>query len=91
VAATPESAATLAGRGPWLRVDVVDTGVGIAPERAARIFEAFVQGQAAHERAGGTGLGLTISRRLARLMRGDVTVVSTPGRGSRFSLWLPTA
>jgi signal transduction histidine kinase len=77
--------------GPWLRVDVADTGVGIPVARQQLIFDPFVQGHAAHERAAaGTGLGLTISRRLARLMGGDITLVSAPGAGSRFSLWLPT-
>jgi signal transduction histidine kinase len=81
----------VSGSGPWLRVDVADTGVGIPVARQALIFDPFVQGHAAHERAAaGTGLGLTISRRLARLMGGDITLVSAPGAGSRFSLWLPT-
>ena len=76
--------------GPWTRVDVVDTGVGIPPARQLLIFDPFVQGHAPHERAAaGTGLGLTISRRLARLMGGDITLVSAPGLGSRFTLWLP--
>lgn len=79
------------GSGPWLRVDVADTGVGIPASRQNLIFDPFVQGHAAHERAAaGTGLGLTISRRLARLMGGEITLVSAPGAGSRFSLWLPT-
>jgi hypothetical protein len=78
------------GRGPWASVRVTDTGVGIAPDQQSRIFEAFHQINGGHTRtAGGTGLGLTISRRLARLMGGDLTVKSEPGRGSAFTLWLP--
>ena len=72
-----------------LRVDVEDTGPGLAPDRAARIFDDFVQGDASLSRAhGGTGLGLSIARDLARRMGGDITLRSTPGVGSVFSLSL---
>ncbi|HXC24928.1 MAG TPA: PAS domain-containing sensor histidine kinase [Gemmatimonadaceae bacterium] len=76
----------------YLRVD--DTGIGIAPDQLEKIFEPFVQGPVPAEADGsgaprGTGLGLTISRRLARLMGGDVTATSTPNAGSQFTLWLP--
>ena len=71
---------------PRLRVDVVDTGPGIAPDQAARLFKPFSQartGVGAHP--GGTGLGLTISRRLANLLGGTVELVrSKPGEGSVF-------
>jgi PAS domain S-box-containing protein len=88
----PDGDARLAGTGPWLRIDVEDTGMGIPPERLSTIFEPFVQVDASYTRqAGGTGLGLTISRRLARLMEGDLTVRSTLGRGSCFTVWLPAA
>ena len=82
---------TLEGPGPWLAVEVEDTGQGIPPEALERIFEPFAQVEGGHtRRAGGTGLGLTISRRFARLMGGDLTVTSEVGRGSCFVLWLPT-
>jgi len=78
--------------GPWLCLTVEDTGVGIAPSEQQRIFQPFVQGDSGYTRAhGGAGLGLTISRRLARLMGGELTVDSTEGEGSRFTLWLPAA
>jgi PAS domain S-box-containing protein len=88
----PDDDARLPGAGPWVRIDVEDTGMGIAPERLATVFEPFVQVDASYTRqAGGTGLGLTISRRLAHLMDGDLTVRSRLGRGSCFTLWLPAA
>jgi signal transduction histidine kinase len=74
----------------WVYIRVRDTGVGIAVEQLPLIFDPFVQGETGHTRSNdGTGLGLTISRRLARLMGGDVTVRSVPGEGSVFTLWLP--
>jgi len=70
-----------------LKVCVADTGRGVKPERLSRIFQPFDQGDESTARThGGTGLGLAISRELARLMGGDLTVESTPGAGSRFTL-----
>ncbi len=73
-----------------LRIDVQDTGIGIAPEQFERVFEPF---NAAHtdasRRGGGIGLGLNISRRLATLLSGTLTFVSTEGTGSTFTLTLP--
>lgn len=78
--------------GPWVVVAVHDTGRGIEPAQCRRIFEPFVQAESeTSRRPDGTGLGLTISRRLARLMGGDLTVESEPGVGSAFSLCLPAA
>jgi hypothetical protein len=84
--------ARLSGPGPWVYVRVEDTGEGIPADRLHAIFEAFVQADMALTRShGGAGLGLAISRRLARLMGGDVTVRSEMGVGSTFFLWLPAA
>ncbi len=74
----------------WLVFDVIDTGIGITPEAMARLFQPFVQADASTTRAyGGTGLGLAITRRLARLLGGDVTVKSVLGQGSAFTLRVP--
>jgi signal transduction histidine kinase len=79
------------GAGDWLLFVVSDSGEGVKPEDAERIFEPFVQGSAGLTRPhGGTGLGLPISRRLARLMGGDVTVERGTGKpGAAFTLRLP--
>jgi PAS domain S-box-containing protein len=88
-AETCPSDVQLRGPGPWVYVRVGDTGPGIPPERVAAIFEPFEQGDMSlTRRHGGTGLGLTIARRLAQLMDGDLTVRSDPGVGSSFFLWL---
>jgi two-component system, cell cycle sensor histidine kinase and response regulator CckA len=70
--------------------EVRDTGIGIAPEDVAKIWEPFCQVEPVNaRRAGGTGLGLTVTRQLARLLGGDVEVDSTPGKGSTFCVTLP--
>ncbi len=69
-------------------IAVIDSGVGIPPEAMNDLFDAFSQADGTMKRKhGGTGLGLTISRRLARMMNGDVSVESTLGVGSKFTVW----
>jgi len=80
------------GTADWTCLVVEDSGIGIHPGQMERIFEPFVQVDSGYTRRHeGTGLGLAISLRLARSMGGDLTVESTPGAGSHFTLWLPAA
>jgi len=74
----------------WIELAVADPGIGMTPEQQAKLFEEFSQADAATaQRFGGTGLGLAITRKLARMMGGDVTVSSEPGKGSVFTVRLP--
>jgi adenylate cyclase len=76
----------------WIEVAVSDSGIGMTPEQQAKIFEEFTQADASTaQRFGGTGLGLAITRKLARMMGGDVTVASEPGKGSVFTVRLPSS
>jgi signal transduction histidine kinase len=78
----------------WVALQVIDTGIGIAEADRERIFEEFEQvnaGPRGDSMRRGTGLGLPISRRLARLLGGEITVESVVGRGSTFTLWLPVS
>ena len=90
---TRDGAITLsaARAGERVRFVVRDTGIGMTADDLGRIFDAFQQvDDSTTRRFGGTGLGLTISQRLARLMGGEITVDSVLGEGSRFTLDLPT-
>ena len=69
---------------------VADTGIGMTAEQQAKLFQDFTQADSlTARRYGGTGLGLAITRKLARMMGGDVTVTSEPGKGSVFAVRLP--
>jgi signal transduction histidine kinase len=75
----------------FIELVVADTGIGMTGEQLGRLFEEFGQAEAmTAQRYGGTGLGLAIARKLARMMGGDITVTSEPGKGSVFTLRLPT-
>jgi signal transduction histidine kinase len=74
----------------WVELSVSDTGIGMTAEHQANLFEEFTQAdRTTAQRFGGTGLGLAITRKLVRMMGGDVTVASEPGNGSVFTVRLP--
>ena len=78
-------------KGDWIVFRVSDTGIGMTPEQQDRVFEAFSQADASTARDfGGTGLGLTITKTFCRMMGGDVTLTSEPGKGTTFIIRLPT-
>ncbi|HWL40967.1 MAG TPA: ATP-binding protein [Gemmatimonadaceae bacterium] len=85
-----DSEARLQAHREYVNFHITDNGSGIAEEKLLSIFDPFVQAESGHSRSReGSGLGLTISRRLARLMGGDLTCKSTVGEGSVFTLSLP--
>ena len=74
----------------WIEFAVADSGIGMTAEQQAKLFQDFIQADSlTTRRYGGTGLGLALSRKLARMMGGDVTVMSEPGKGSVFTVRLP--
>ena len=81
-------------RKTWIALQVIDSGIGISPSDQDRIFDEFEQvnaGPRSDSMERGTGLGLAISRRLARLLGGEISVESQPGKGSTFTIWLPVS
>lgn len=86
--AAPHVTLSATGHGVTVTIAVADNGIGIAPEHREKIFEVFTRlhGEDAYE---GTGIGLSIARKAARLMGSDVTVESEPGEGSTFTVILP--
>jgi two-component system, sensor histidine kinase and response regulator len=76
---------------PLLSIDVMDTGIGMSNDQVGQLFQRFAQADASATRKyGGTGLGLVISKRLAEMLGGDLTVQSTPGEGSCFTVTVAT-
>jgi signal transduction histidine kinase len=95
---TPAGGVTVAARrredggpraGEWIAISVTDTGPGIPREKQELIFQEFTRLDPSAQQ--GAGVGLAISRRIARLLGGDITVRSEPGEGSTFTFWLPVA
>ncbi|MCK5746195.1 MAG: hypothetical protein KAH44_08255, partial [Oricola sp.] len=78
-----------ADEAPMIYFEVIDTGKGMTPKQCEAIFDEFVQVEDADKlNAGGTGLGLPITRRFCQLMGGDIVAESAPGAGSRFTMWV---
>ncbi|KKL63101.1 hypothetical protein LCGC14_2178490 [marine sediment metagenome] len=76
---------------PALSIQVIDTGIGISEDQIPGLFDPFIQADTSTTRQyGGTGLGLAITHRIAELLGGDLSVESTPGKGSTFTLTVPT-
>ena len=75
---------------PWVRFEVVDSGIGMTEEQLGRLFQAFTQADSSTTRNfGGTGLGLTITRHFCTMLGGSIEVTSAPGEGSNFTILLP--
>ena len=88
--AAPVPEARLPREQAFVFIEVSDTGIGIPADRLSAVFDPFFRVDSGHSRrTEGSGLGLSISRRLARLMGGDITLESELGHGSKFTLWLP--
>jgi signal transduction histidine kinase len=82
----------ISNSGNWIELVVIDSGIGMTPEQLAKLFQEFSQAEASTaKKYGGTGLGLAITRKLARMMGGDVTVSSEHGKGSVFTVILPAS
>lgn len=92
VVGAPSSMGAPQGGKVWIALQIADSGIGIAPVDQARVFEEFEQvnaGPRGDSMNRGTGLGLPISRRLARLLAGDITLESELSKGSTFTVWIP--
>ncbi|MCE5278896.1 MAG: CHASE domain-containing protein [Planctomycetaceae bacterium] len=76
---------------PSIRIEVIDSGIGISPDQMGRLFQSFQQADASTSRKyGGTGLGLAITRHIAQMLQGSLDVASELGKGSTFTLTIPT-
>lgn len=85
-------AGAASGRAGWVRFDIVDTGIGIAGEHQQRVFDEFFQlANPQRDRASGLGIGLSIVKRLSRLLEHPLTLSSRPQRGTRFQVWVKEA